>query len=106
MTEPILTDDLAMLRQRVDSLRARLPKAWLRELPEGTAPDGRDEQGREYLTVHQVAARLNTTADAAARTLARVETRLDLNGMPVVAAERFDQLLLDLADGRDPSRFL
>jgi hypothetical protein len=99
-------DNISTLRRRVAALRGRLPKARLREFPEGVPPDGRDETGREYLTIHQAAARLNTTAESAVSLLARVETRLDLNGVSVVEAGRFEQLLLDLADGRDPSRFL
>ncbi len=100
------TESNDALRARVAALRAKLPKARLRDLPDGAPPDGRDEDGREWLTIHQAAARLNTTAAQATRLLGRVEQRLDLNGVPVIAAGRFEQVLLDLADGRDPSRFL
>ena len=92
--------DITELRQRVAALRGKLPKAWLRHFPPGAAPDGRDEDGREYLTIHEAAARLDTTAQEALRLLGRVEMRTDLNGVPAVQAQRFDQVLLDLAAGR------
>jgi hypothetical protein len=100
------TDAVASLRQQVQQLRGRLPKARLRDLEAGQSPDGRDAQGRQYLTIHEVAARLHTTAAEAARQLAKVEMRMDLNGVPVVEEGRFSQVVLDLAEGKNPSRFL
>ena len=104
MTDTTAQDELESLRRQVAGLRRRLPKARLRDGAE--PPDGRDAEGRTYLTIHEAAARLDCTAETAARLLGRVETRLDLNGVSVVEANRFEQCLLDLAEGKNPSRFL
>ncbi len=106
MTQADSETVLASLQRKVQRLRNKLPKARLREYPDGSPPDGCDAAGREYLTIHQAAARLNTTASEAARLLARVEMRTDLSGVPVIEADRFNQALLDLAQGKNPSRFL
>jgi hypothetical protein len=84
------------LRRRVEQLRCRLPKA---DLGPAAAPDA-------WLTVHQVASLLNTTAEHASRLLAKVETQLDNNGLQVLSRERFEQFVVDTATGTDPSRFL
>ncbi len=82
------------LRRRVEHLRQRLPVADL------------GATSAAYLTIHQVASRLNATAADASRLLAKVETRTDRNGVQVVAVDRFEQFILDTAGGRNPSRFL
>jgi len=84
------------LRRQVEHLRAQLPKADL----------GPTIDGGAYLTIHEVASRLNTTAAEASRMLARIETRTDSNGTEVVAADRFEQFILDTAAGANPARFL
>ena len=103
MTDSTTQDEIQSLREQVEALRRRLPKARLRA---GGEADGRDAEGRTYLTIHEVASRLDTTAEAAGNLLARVETRLDLNGLPVVEHGRFEAFLLDAAEGRNTSRFL
>jgi len=84
------------LRRQVEHLRGRLPDADL----------GPDSEATGYLTIHQVASRLNTTTEQAVKMLAKVPTRLDGNGVQVVAADRFEQFVLDTATGRNPSHFL
>jgi len=84
------------LRRQVEVLRGRLPAADL-----GAGPDP-----GAFLTIHQVASRLNTTAEQASRRLAKVETRRDGNGVQVIAAETFEQFVVDAAAGENPSRFL
>ena len=84
------------LRRQVEHLRGRLPAASL----------GPAAEGAGYLTIHQVASRLNTTAEQAVKMLQKVPTRLDDNGVQVIAADRFEQFVLDTAAGRNPSRFL
>lgn len=91
-----LLRDNSDLRRQVGRLRDRLPAADV-----GPALDG-----RTYLTIHQVASRLNTTAADATRMLAKIETRTDRNGQEVIAADRFEQFILDSATGSDPVRFL
>ncbi len=81
------------LRRQVESLRQKLPAA-----------DMADRDG--YLTIHQVASRLNTTAGDASELLTGVETRFDANGVEVVATDTFEQFLVDTVAGRNPSRFL
>jgi len=84
------------LRRQVEHLRGRLPAAAMSPSADGHA----------WLTIHQVASRLNTTAAEAARMLAKIETRTDGNGLEVIAADRFEQFILDTAAGANPARFL
>jgi len=84
------------MRRRVEQLRHRLPKADL----------GPSAQADDWLTVHQIASLLNTTAEHASRLLAKVETQFDNNGVQVISRERFEQFVVDTAAGNDPSRFL
>jgi len=84
------------LRRQVEQLRSRLPKVDLGPMANS---DG-------YLSIHQVASCLNTTADQASKMLAKVETQFDNNGLEVIAADRFEQVIVDLATGQNPSRFL
>lgn len=83
-------------RRQVEALRSRLPKADL----------GPMRDSASCLTIHQVASRLNTTADQAAKMLAKVETQFDDNGVEVIAVDTFEQFVVDTAAGRNPSRFL
>ncbi len=84
------------LRRQVETLRGRLPAA---DMGPGALPGA-------SLTIHQVASRLNRTAEQASRLLAKVETRRDSNGVEVIAAETFEQFVVDTAAGANPSRFL
>ena len=90
-----LIEENHRLRRRVEQLRSRLPAPAM-----GMTADG------AFLTIHQIASRLNTTAARAADLLDRVPTRIDDNGQQIVSADCFEQFILDSADGRDPSRFL
>ncbi|MFW6145747.1 MAG: hypothetical protein ACOC7R_00270 [Planctomycetota bacterium] len=91
----VLAEHVA-LRRRVADLRGRLPDADV----------GPTLDGGGYLTVHQVAARLDLTAAEAAALLEGAGTRTDANGQTVVREDRFEQLILDHAAGRSPRRFL
>ncbi len=90
------------LRRQVERLRARLPKATFS--PAGAAA-GRGPE--TYLTIHEVASRLNTTAHEARRLLEnKVPTETDANGVCVMRKPDFEQAVVDLSRRRDPSRFL
>ncbi len=92
----------ARLRRQAEGLRAAMPGA---TFGPGAAAGGKGAQ--TYLTVHEVASRLNTTAREARMLLDnKVPTDTDANGMWVVRKADFEQALVDISRRRNPSRFL
>ncbi len=91
-----LLDEHVALRRRVAELRDRLPAADV----------GPTLDGGAYLTLHQVAARLDLTAAEAASLLDGVPTRTDANGQTVVREDRFEQVVVDRAAGKTTRSFL
>jgi len=91
-----LLDEHVALRRRVADLREMLPAADV----------GPTLDGGAYLTLHQVASRLDVTGAEAATLLDGVPTRTDANGQTVVREDRFEQVVLDRAAGKATGRFL
>lgn len=88
-------DSIECLRRRVGSLRARLP---------GAEPRNPDDQS--YLTIHEAAERLGTTADGAADILADAEFQTDLRGQRIIAEREFERFILARAQGKPAAQFL
>ncbi len=92
----------ARLRRRVEQLRATMPKATF-----GPAQAASGKGPETYVTVHEVASRLNTTAREARRLFGKkVPVETDANGMWVIRKSDFEQAVVDMSGQRNPSRFL
>lgn len=92
----------ARLRRQVEQLRGQMPKSSFSP-PEAVRGKG----PQTYLTVHEVASRLNTTAREAMRLFdKKVPTETDANGMWVIRKSHFEQAVVDISRRRNPSRFL
>jgi len=90
------------LRRRVERLRGQMPKASFSP-PQAASGKGPDN----YLTVHEVASRLNTTAREAMRIFGKkVPIETDANGTRVIRKSDFEQAVVDMSRRRNPSRFL
>ena len=97
-----LLQESTRLRREVERLRAAMPKA---AFSPAAAAAGKGAE--TYLTLHEVASRLNTTAHEARRLLDnKLPTETDANGMWVVRKADFEQAVVDLSRRRNPSRFL
>ncbi len=97
-----LLQENTRLRRQIERLRAAMPKATF-----SPAASAGGKGADTYLTLHEVASRLNTTAREARRLLNnKVPTETDANGVWVVRKADFEQAVVDLSRRRDPSRFL
>lgn len=80
------------LRARVAHLRSKLPK-----------PNPKPGQYGTWMTIHECARLLGTTADEAKEMLRDTRQHNDQNGILVIDKSDFDKVIAARAAGRDPA---